>query len=135
MRSRGIRLNVDKMRKIFEVFGWAIDSRPRCKTHGVRFLVFPPVGPAVPLSQTQYVAPSVLLTFSARPLTTSSVGPLYDFTWSWVHPAKAMRDSSVYRVKPPLKILEAPGVESREAEMRPPAAYDGSFSHWLCGGI
>ena len=51
-----------------------------CITHGVRFLVLPPVGPAVPLSQTQYVAPSVPLTFSAKPFTTSSVGPLYDFT-------------------------------------------------------
>ena len=46
-------------------------------THGVLFLVFPPVGPAVPLSHTQYVAPNLPLTFSAKPFTTSSVGPWY----------------------------------------------------------
>ena len=57
-------------------------TRQSWKTHGVRFLVFPPVGPAVPLSQRQYVAPSVPLTFSAKPFTTSSVGPLYDLRCS-----------------------------------------------------
>ena len=72
------------------------------QTYGVLFLVLAPVGPAVPLSQIQYVAPSVPLTFSARPFTTSSVGPLYAALVSSVHPAKAIRDSSVYSVKPPL---------------------------------
>ena len=63
--------------------------------YGVLFLVSPPVGPAVPLSQIQYVAPNVPLTFSASFFTTSSVGPLYVFTVSSVHPAKAIRDSRV----------------------------------------
>lgn len=71
-------------------------------TYGVLFLVSPPVGPAVPLSQIQYVAPNVSLTFSASFFTTSSVGPLYAFLVSSVHPAKAILDSRVYRVKPPL---------------------------------
>ena len=46
------------------------------RTHGVLFLVLPPVGPAVPLSQTVYVDPNFCLTFSASPATTSGVGPL-----------------------------------------------------------
>ena len=46
------------------------------KTYGVLFLVLPPVGPAVPLSQTVYVLPSFSLTFSASPDTISGVGPL-----------------------------------------------------------
>jgi hypothetical protein len=44
-------------------------------THGVRFLVVPPVGPAVPLSLTAYVDPSVRRVFSANPATISGVGP------------------------------------------------------------
>lgn len=43
---------------------------------GVRFLVVPPVGPAVPLSLTVYVLPRVLRVCSARPDTISGVGPL-----------------------------------------------------------
>jgi hypothetical protein len=43
---------------------------------GVRFLVVPPVGPAVPLSLTVYVLPSVLRVCSASPDTISGVGPL-----------------------------------------------------------
>jgi hypothetical protein len=43
---------------------------------GVRFLVVPPVGPAVPLSLIVYVLPSVLRVCSARPDTISGVGPL-----------------------------------------------------------
>lgn len=45
-------------------------------TYGILFFVVPPVGPAVPLSQIQYVAFNVRLTFSANPFTTSSVGPV-----------------------------------------------------------
>ena len=41
-----------------------------------------------------------------------------------------MRDSRVYSVKPPLYILEAPGVERMAAEMRPPAALRDA-SAWL----
>ena len=43
---------------------------------GVRFLVLPPVGPAVPLSLTAYVLPNLLRVCSARPETTAGVGPL-----------------------------------------------------------
>jgi hypothetical protein len=46
------------------------------ETYGVRFGVFPPVGPAVPDSEMQYVAPSVLRTLDARPDTMVGVGPL-----------------------------------------------------------
>lgn len=43
---------------------------------GVLFFVVPPVGPAVPLSLTVYVLPSVLRVCSASPETISGVGPL-----------------------------------------------------------
>lgn len=44
-------------------------------TYGVRFLVVPPVGPAVPDSQTVYVLSSFGRTFSASLETTPRVGP------------------------------------------------------------
>ena len=44
-------------------------------TYGVLLGVLPPVGPAVPDSQMQYVAPSLERTFEARPATMSGVGP------------------------------------------------------------
>jgi hypothetical protein len=43
---------------------------------GVRFLVLPPVGPAVPLSLIAYVLPNLLRVCSARPETIVGVGPL-----------------------------------------------------------
>ena len=51
-------------------------KKKRKETYGVRFLVLPPVGPAVPLSQTVYVDPNVPRTLSASPVTTWGVGPV-----------------------------------------------------------
>lgn len=47
----------------------------RGKTNGVLLGVFPPVGPAVPDSQSVYVLPNFPLTFFANPDTISVVGP------------------------------------------------------------
>jgi hypothetical protein len=56
-------------------------------TYGVLLGVSPPVGPAVPDSQIQYVAPSFARTFEASPATISGVGPLYEDMLSCVQPA------------------------------------------------
>lgn len=126
------------------------------ETYGCLFSPFPLApGPAVPLSQIQYVLPNFPLTFSAMPATRSGVGPLYAAMFSWVQPAfgdqrisvekvargmdvgtrvrnkrghgipKAILDSRVYTVKPPLNTLLAPGVLRMDAEIIPPAA-------WFC---
>jgi len=62
-------------------------SRVSSETYGVLFFVVPPVGPAVPLSEMVYVEPRVLRVCSARPPTTSGVGPLYLSRLACVQPA------------------------------------------------
>lgn len=55
--------------------GKGIRGRLDAKTYGVLLGVSPPVGPAVPDSETQYVAPNLARTLVAKPATISVVGP------------------------------------------------------------